>query len=246
MLEVSNLTVSYGAIEALRGVSFNIRKGQTVAIIGANGAGKSTLMRAISGLVSVSGGQIIHGGTSITGKAAHAISRSGIVQVPEGRQIFPNLTVEENLRLGGFWLAKAVYRKTLDETLELFPRLRERRTQLAGLLSGGEQQMLAIARALLAKPKLLLLDEPSMGLAPAIVDEIFRIIGTLKAVGMTILVVEQSVKRALDAADYAYVLELGRIVAEGSSGELLEKTDITQSYLGAAPFESGAVIASAA
>ncbi|ALL68403.1 Branched-chain amino acid transport ATP-binding protein LivF [Paraburkholderia caribensis MBA4] len=243
MLEVSDLKVSYGAIEALRGVSFRVEPGQTVAIIGANGAGKSTLMRAISGLVPICGGSITHCDKVTKGKAADAITRSGIVQVPEGRQIFPNLTVEENLRLGGFRLPTSRYRHTLEETLLLFPRLRERLGQLAGLLSGGEQQMLAIARALLAEPKLLLLDEPSMGLAPSIVDEIFKIIGKLKASGMTILVVEQSVKRALDAADYAYVLELGHIVAQGSAAELLRGTDLTQLYLGgAAPNEEKRVV----
>lgn len=232
MLKVENLRVSYGAIEALRGVSFEVAERSTVAMIGANGAGKSTIMRALSGLVQSGGGDIRFNGQSITKKSAPYIARRGIAQVPEGRQIFPNLTVIENLRLGGFWLSSTRYAELLEKVLAMFPRLRERSGQLGGLLSGGEQQMLAIGRALMSEPTLLLLDEPSMGLAPAITDEIFRIIANLRSEGMTILVVEQSVNRALAAADYVYVLELGKIVTEGIPADVMQKTDLAQLYLG--------------
>jgi len=241
MLKVSDLKVSYGAVEALRGVSFSVEQGQTVAMIGANGAGKSTIMRSLSGLVPVRGGEIRCDGVVITGRAAASIAKGGIAQVPEGRQVFPNLTVAENLRLGGFWLSTARYNAALERTLLLFPRLRERCKQLAGLLSGGEQQMLAIARALMAEPKLLLLDEPSMGLAPSIVDEIFRIVASLKNSGMTILLVEQSVNRALEAADYVYVLELGHIVAKGTPATLTQNIDLAGAYLGHAANEERSV-----
>ncbi|VVE23097.1 ABC transporter ATP-binding protein [Pandoraea anhela] len=232
MLDVRNIHVRYGAVDALRGVSLQVPKGKTVAVIGANGAGKTTLMRAISGLVPLAGGEIACEEQTMSKCRPSVIARRGISLVPEGRQIFSRLSVEENLRLGGFWLARASYPEALERVMAMFPRLRDRFHHLGGLLSGGEQQMLAIARALLAQPRLLLLDEPSMGLAPAIVDEIFETLRTLRESGVTVLLVEQSVQRALDAADYAYLLDLGRVAAEGRPIDLLRNTDLTQHYLG--------------
>lgn len=232
MLDINELYVSYGAVEALRGISLSVKAGQTVAVIGANGAGKSTLMRSLSGLVQPRSGTLNYQGKPLSGRSAAAIARMGISQVPEGRQIFPSLSVDENMRLGGFWLPTSRYKATRARVLSLFPRLQERLRQQAGLLSGGEQQMLAMARAMMAEPKLLLLDEPSMGLAPLIVDEIFKVIAELKSAGTTILLVEQSVQRALKAADYAYVVELGKIVAHDQSAKLIQRTDIVDAYLG--------------
>lgn len=232
MLDVRNLRVRYGAVEAVKGISIHVPEGKTVAVIGANGAGKTTLMRTISGLISSCEGEILYQGAPLTKCRASAIARRGISHVPEGRQIFSRLSVEENLRLGGFWLARAKYRGELDRILTMFPRLRARFHHLGGLLSGGEQQMLAIARALLAQPRLLLLDEPSMGLAPAIVDEIFDTLRALRSEGVTILLVEQSVQRALDTSDYAYLLDLGRVATHGNPQDLLRNIDLTQHYLG--------------
>ncbi len=232
MLDVQHMNVRYGAIEAVRDVSFNVPKGATIAMIGANGAGKSSIMKCLSGLIPLYSGSILFQGRPSSRRAA-AIARGGISQVPEGRHVFPSLTVLENLKLGGFWQPRDRQRQRCDTMFELFPRLGERQQQLAGLLSGGEQQMLAMARALMADPALLLLDEPSMGLAPAIVDELYRVIARLKAAGTTILLVEQDVRRALRAADHVYVLELGRIKAQGSPGEIERTTDIASAYLGA-------------
>ena len=233
LLEIRNLNVRYGAIEALHGISLSVEEGRTVALLGCNGAGKSTTLRAISGLVRPTAGDVLFRGQSILTKPAHEIVRLGIAQAPEGRGVFPNFTVEENLRIVSFTRKPgAEVSKDHEHVLTLFPRLRERLKQNAGTLSGGEQQMLAIARALLAKPKLLLLDEPSLGLAPQLVQLIFQIIRRINAEGTTILLVEQNAHMALEVAHEAYVLEVGSIVMSGDAKELARSDAVKKAYLG--------------
>jgi branched-chain amino acid transport system ATP-binding protein len=233
LLDVRDLDVHYGGIHALKGVSFSVDEGQIVTLIGANGAGKSTTLRAISGLVRPSRGQITFAGESVTGLPPHAIVQRGLAHVPEGRGIFANLTVEENLQLGAYRRRDpGEVARDLARALELFPRIRERMHQNAGTLSGGEQQMLAIARALLARPRLLLLDEPSLGLAPQMVQLIFKILRTIVAEGTTILLVEQNAHMALGVAATAHVLEVGALVTSGPAAELARDDKIRKAYLG--------------
>jgi branched-chain amino acid transport system ATP-binding protein len=233
LLEVRDLNVHYGGIHALKGVSFSVEEGQVVTLIGANGAGKTTTLRAISGLIKPSRGTVTLRGEAITGKPPHEIVARGMSHAPEGRGIFANLTVEENLDIGAF-LRKdpAGVAKDKDHALSLFPRLRERLRQNAGTLSGGEQQMLAIARALMARPKLLLLDEPSLGLAPQIVKLIFQIVKTIAKEGTTILLVEQNAHMALGVAQVGHVLEVGTLVTSGPAAELAQNDEIRKAYLG--------------
>jgi len=232
-LEIAGLEVAYGRTAALRGISLIVAEGQVVCLIGANGAGKTTTMRAISGLVRPRAGRIRFGGQDIAGQAAHRIAAAGLRQVPEGRQCFAELTVAQNLALGAYLVpSRTEMARRQDGVLARFPRLRERLGQLAGSMSGGEQQMLAIGRALMGAPRLLMLDEPSMGLAPLFVEEIFSIIATLKTEGTTILLVEQNASAALDVADYAYVLETGRIVLSGPATEVARDPGVAAAYLG--------------
>ena len=231
LLEIENLTVAYGQIDALSAISLSVEAGQIVSIIGANGAGKTTLLNAITGMLPIKSGKVTFGGEPLP-SSAHAIVRKGITQVPEGRRVFAGLTVEENLVMGGFTRKLAEARATQEEMLDLFPILRERRRQQAGTLSGGEQQMLAIARGLMAKPKLLLLDEPSLGLAPIIVNQVFSLIKNVRDMGYTILLVEQNAQKAMRLSDYTYVLENGNIRMHGKSSELLKDEDIIAAYLG--------------
>ena len=232
LLRVESLSVAYGHIEALKGVSLAVAKGEVVAILGANGAGKTTLMRAISSLIPKRGGRITFDGHDVTRMAADRIVRLGIAQAPEGRRVFGTLTVAENLALGGFTRPAGEIRAGLEHVYAIFPRLAERERQLAGTLSGGEQQMLAIGRALVARPKLLLLDEPSLGLAPVIVQAIFRTLRQIAETGVTILLVEQNARSALKLADRGYVLEVGRMVLEDSAAHLLTSPDVQAAYLG--------------
>jgi branched-chain amino acid transport system ATP-binding protein len=233
MLKVDGINVYYGNIQALKGVSLEINEGEIVTLIGANGAGKSTLLKAISGLLKPKQGDINYLGQSIAGKAAQTIVKQGISHVPEGRRVFANMTVEENLELGAFLRKdKDGIRQDFEKVYELFPRLLERRKQLSGTLSGGEQQMLAMGRALMARPKLLLLDEPSMGLAPLLVKTIFRIIQEINDTGTTILLVEQNANMALSIANRAYVIETGRVVLSGTAEELNASDQIKMAYLG--------------
>jgi branched-chain amino acid transport system ATP-binding protein len=233
LLELEGLDVHYGGIHALRGVSLKVEAGEVVCLIGANGAGKTTTLRAISGLVKPSKGVVKFGGQVITGVPAHKIVALGLVQAPEGRGIFANMTVDENLEIGAFLRRDpAGVAKDKEHALSLFPRLKERLAQNAGTLSGGEQQMLAIARALLTRPKLLLLDEPSLGLAPQVVALIFKIVRTIAAEGTTILLVEQNAHMALKVAQRAYVLEVGEIVLEGPAQQLANDDQIRKAYLG--------------
>ena len=231
LLKVMDLKVSYGGIEALKGISFEVEKGTTVALIGANGAGKSTTLRAISGLVPVKQGTITYDGNIISGQQPQQIVSQGICMVPEGRRVFPNLTVLENLRIGAY-LRKDDITADIDHVYDLFPRLKERSWQLAGTLSGGEQQMLAVGRALMMRPKLLMMDEPSLGLAPLIIKNIFEIIQTLHEEGITILLVEQNANAALRIADYAFVLETGSLGMQGTGSELLNDPSVKAAYLG--------------
>ncbi|MCK6504926.1 ABC transporter ATP-binding protein [Myxococcota bacterium] len=233
MLQIRDLSVHYGAIQALHGVSVDVHEGEIVTLIGANGAGKSTTLRAISGLVKPSGGQILFDGRPLHGLPPHEIVRLGIAQAPEGRGIFSNLTVDENLEIGAY-IRKDKDGIARDRTraLELFPRLAERLQQRAGTLSGGEQQMLAIARALLARPRLMLLDEPSLGLAPRIVQTIFAIIREINATGTTILLVEQNAHMALRAANRGYVIEVGRVVLSDDAKALADSDEVRRAYLG--------------
>jgi len=233
MLEIDNIDVHYGGIHALRGVSLKVEQGEIVTLIGANGAGKTTTLRAISGLIKPSKGTVRFNGQLITGVAPHVIVGRGLVMAPEGRGIFANMTVEENLEIGAFLRRdKAGIQKDKDHALSLFPRIKERLAQNAGTLSGGEQQMLAIARALMSRPKLLLLDEPSLGLAPQIVALIFKIVRMIAAEGTTILLVEQNAFQALGVAKRAYVLEVGTIVIEGPAKQLASDDKIRKAYLG--------------
>ena len=233
LLEISDLEFHYGRIRALRGVEVAVDEGELVALVGANGAGKSTLMRAISGIHPVSGGTIRFDGADITGLAPDARVKKGISQVPEGRQVFAQMSVEDNLRLGGITRAKAEENEDIDQMFDMFPILKERRAQLAGTLSGGEQQMLAIGRALMARPRLLLLDEPSMGLSPLLVDQTFETIQRLSRQGTTIFLVEQNAYVALSIATRGYVLEGGRTTLTGTGQELLNDTRVKAAYLGA-------------
>jgi branched-chain amino acid transport system ATP-binding protein len=232
-LRIQGLRVAYGRTEALRGIDVDVPAGHVVCLIGANGAGKTTAMRAVSGLLRPRAGRILLDGVDITGWRAHRIAAAGLRQVPEGRQIFSELTVDENLALGAWLTADhAEIGRRREAVLARFPRLRERLVQPAGSMSGGEQQMLALGRALMGGPKLLLLDEPSMGLAPLFVEEIFAIIGELKREGITILLVEQNASAALEVADDAYVLEGGRIVLSGSAAEVANDPGVAAAYLG--------------
>ena len=232
-LEIQDLAVCYGRTDAVRGISLQVGAGQVVCLIGANGAGKTTTMRAISGLVRPRSGRVMFDGADITRRAAHRIAAAGLRQVPEGRQCFAELTVAENLALGAYLVpTQTEIARRQDGVLTRFPRLRERLAQVAGSLSGGEQQMLAIGRALMGAPRLLLLDEPSMGLAPLFVEEIFAIIASLKAEGTTILLVEQNASAALDVSDHAYVLETGRIVLSGPAAEVARNPAVAAAYLG--------------
>jgi len=233
MLEVSNLSVAYGAIKALHGISLKVNEGEIVTLIGSNGAGKSTTLRAISGIVRAASGRITYRGQDITFTPPHEIVRMGLSHSPEGRGIFSNMSVAENLDLGAFTRTDhAAIAKDREKSLNLFPRLRERINQNAGTLSGGEQQMLAMARALMARPRLLLLDEPSLGLAPQIVQVIFKIIREINADGTTILLVEQNAHLALKVAHRAYVLEVGRIVMQGDAKKLAASDEVQNAYMG--------------
>ncbi len=234
LLSVNNLSVSYGAIEAIRNCSLRVEQGEIVTLIGGNGAGKSTMLRTISGLLTPKQGTIRFEGQEIQGQPPHRIAQSGLVHVPEGRGIFANLTVEENLQLGAYSRSDhAEIRKDRDRALELFPRVRERLKQAAGTLSGGEQQMVAIARAMLSRPQLLMLDEPSLGLAPQIVQTIFQVIREINNSGTTILLVEQNAAMALKVAHRAYVIEVGSIEMEGPAAELASSDEVRKAYLGA-------------
>ena len=233
MLEIKDLHVSYGGIQALRGVSLNVPDGKIVTLIGANGAGKSTLMRTISGLVKAQSGSILWNGQELLGKPIDQIVSSGIAMSPEGRRVFADLTVLENLKIGAYLRKdKAETEKDLEWVYSLFPRLKERSWQSAGTLSGGEQQMLAVGRALMSKPKLLMLDEPSLGLAPIVVREIFDIIRTVNQQGITVLLNEQNANMALKVADYAYVLETGNLTLSGTGAQLLANEQVKAAYLG--------------
>ena len=233
MLKVTDLKVKYGMIEAIKGISFEVRDGEIVTMIGANGAGKTTTMHAISGLVKAAEGSIMLDDVELTKTPANKIVGMGLAQVPEGRRVFAEQTVEENLILGAYLRKdKSKVAEDMEEVYQLFPRLKERRKQLAGTLSGGEQQMLAMGRALMAKPSILLLDEPSMGLSPLLVSEIFHIIREINDKGTTILLVEQNAKRALAIADRAYVLETGNITLEGTGEELANDERVQKAYLG--------------
>jgi branched-chain amino acid transport system ATP-binding protein len=233
LLEIKNLSVFYDAVQALRGVTLQVPQGSVVCLIGANGAGKSTVLRAVSGLKKPATGSIFFNGESITNLRPDEIVRWGIVQSPEGRGVFPNLTIEENLDLGAYVRQDhSEIKKDLEKVYDLFPRLKERVRQLAGTLSGGEQQMLAIGRALMARPQLLLLDEPSLGLAPQVIELIFETIAKINREGTTILLVEQNAQLALEASHYAYVLETGSILLEGEASKVLSDPRVKEAYLG--------------
>ncbi len=233
LLKVTDLVVSYGGIEALKGISFDVEQGEIMTLIGANGAGKSTTLRAISGLVKPREGRVYFEGRDITDYGTQKIVANGIALVPEGRHVFPNLTVIENMRIGAYLRKDTeVIEQDINYVYDLFPRLKERSWQLAGTLSGGEQQMLAVGRAMMTRPKLIMMDEPSLGLAPLVVKDIFRIIATLKETGMTVLLIEQNANAALHACDYACVMETGRITMRGSGEELLASEAIQEAYLG--------------
>ncbi len=234
LLDVTNLSLGYGKIAAVKEISLSVLPGQVVCLIGANGAGKTTTLRGLSGLLSPRGGSIRFDGQDIGGQKPYRIARAGLIHVPEGRQVFAEMTIADNLKMGGYLISdNAVMKQRLEHVLDLFPRLRQRLAQLAGSLSGGEQQMLAIGRALMAEPRLLLLDEPSLGLAPLVVEEIFDLIARLKKDGKTILVVEQNAQMALEIADYAYVLESGKVKLSGPAVEVASNPMVLEAYLGA-------------
>ena len=234
MLEVKNLSVSYGAIEAVKDISFTVNDGEIVSLIGANGAGKTTTLHTITGLVPAKSGSVMYNGVDLLKTHNNKIVTLGMAHIPEGRHVFTRMSVEENLEMGAFSLKdQSDLKKDLDMVYGLFPRLKERRNQKAGTLSGGEQQMLALGRALMSHPKTILMDEPSMGLSPKLVKEIFSIIRKLHEQGITILLVEQNAKMALSIADRAYVLETGRITMEGDAKELLNNEQVRKAYLGA-------------
>ena len=232
ILKVSDINVYYGAIHAIKGVSFEVNPGEVVTLIGANGAGKSTTMQTVSGLLHSRTGSIEFLGENLMGVPAHKVVAKGLAQVPEGRRVFLQMTVEENLEMGAYTRSGGDIDADLEKVYAYFPRLMERRRQIAGTLSGGEQQMLAMGRALMSRPKLLMLDEPSMGLAPILVEQIFKIIQTLHEAGTTILLVEQNAQAALSIADRGYVLETGKIVTSGTGTELLASPEIKKAYLG--------------
>ncbi len=233
LLELRGVEVAYGDLSALRGVSVSLEAGETLSVVGANGAGKTTMLRTISGLMRPRAGQILFDGERLDDLPSHAIVARGVVQVPEGRKIFPSLTVLENLELGSYVAAaKARRREGIERVFGLFPRLKERERQAAGTMSGGEQQMLAIGRALMARPRVLMLDEPSLGLAPLVVKEIFRIIAEINRLGTPVLLVEQNTRQALALSRRGYVLENGRVVLEGSGAELLGNEHVKRAYLG--------------
>ena len=231
ILEIHDLKVSYGGIEAVKGVTLTVPEGKIVTLIGANGAGKSTILKTVSGIVRPKTGRILYNGEDITGKSPDKIVKAGVVLVPEGRHVFPNLTVKENLRIGAY-LRRDDLSSDFATVYGLFPRLKEREWQLAGTLSGGEQQMLAVGRALMSKPKLIMMDEPSLGLAPLIVQSIFSIIREINRRGITVLLNEQNANMALQTADKAYVLETGRLTMEGTGAELLADESVKEAYLG--------------
>ena len=232
MLELQDLHLSYGGIRALKGVSIQVNEGEIVSLIGANGAGKSTTLRAISGLERAQSGKILYNGEDITGKPSKYMVQNGLVLVPEGRLIFPDMTVLENLKIGAYLRNDRDVEADIQRMYALFPRLKERAWQMAGTLSGGEQQMLAVGRALMSKPKLLMMDEPSLGLAPLVVKDIFSIIRTIRDSGVTVLLIEQNANAALKIADRGYVLETGKITLEGSGRELLSDPAVRSAYLG--------------
>lgn len=233
LLEVNNLEVYYGVICALKGISFEVNEGEIVSLIGANGAGKTTMMQSVVGIIPKKNGTVIFDGQDITKTPCHKIVQLGMTQVPEGRRIFQELTVYENLMMGAYTIKdQQQFKKDLESIFQRFPRLSERRNQIAGTLSGGEQQMLAMSRALMSHPKLLMLDEPSMGLAPILVDQIFEIIKELNASGTTILLVEQNANKALQIADRAYVLETGSVTLSGTGAELSQSDEVRKAYLG--------------
>ena len=233
MLEVKDLEVYYGVIQSIKGISFEVNKGEVIALIGANGAGKTTTLHTITGLISPKKGHVIFEGKDITKVPAHKIVSMGMAHVPEGRRVFAELSVYENLRMGAYTRKdKSEIEESLANVYKRFPRLEERKNQMAGTLSGGEQQMLAMGRALMSKPKIILMDEPSMGLSPILVNEIFDIIRAVSESGTTVLLVEQNAKKALAIADRAYVLETGKIVLEGNAKDLLEDDSIKKAYLG--------------
>jgi branched-chain amino acid transport system ATP-binding protein len=231
--EAADISAGYGDTQVLWGISLSVEKGQLVALIGANGAGKTTTLKTVCGLVKTSAGSIRYEGKAITGKPVHEVVDLGIALVPEGRQLFPKMTVEENLRAGAYLArAKANKARNLDRVYETFPRLKERRTQIAETMSGGEQQMVAIGRALMQDPQLIMFDEPSLGLSPLMVEEIFRVIKRLHAEGLTVFLVEQNVNQTLKVADYCYVLENGRVVQEGTGSQLEADPKVREAYLG--------------
>lgn len=233
MLEVKDLVVSYGAIKALKGISFKVEQGEVITLIGSNGAGKTTSLHSISNLIRKESGSILFEGEDITNVSADKIVNRGLIQVPEGRRVFANMSVKENIEMGAYLRKdKEEIKKDMEWCYELFPRLKERLAQMAGTLSGGEQQMLAMARALMSKPRLLLLDEPSMGLAPILVDEIFNIVHKISSGGTTILLVEQNAFKALSIANRAYILETGSIAMEGIASELANDDAVRKAYLG--------------
>ena len=232
MLEVNDINVYYGAIHAIKGVSFEVNEGEIVTLIGANGAGKSTILKTVSGLLHSNTGSITFQGENIGGMAPHKLVGKGLAQVPEGRAVFLRMTVEENLEMGAYTRPNSEISPHLERVFDQFPRLKERRKQIAGTLSGGEQQMLAMGRALMSSPRLMMLDEPSMGLAPILVDQIFEIIQTLHKNGTTILLVEQNARMALSVADRGYVLETGKLVSTGTGAQLLKDESVKKAYLG--------------
>ena len=233
MLKVTDLQVYYGVIQALKGISFEVNEGEVIALIGANGAGKTTILHTITGLIESKGGSVEFEGKDITKMPGHKIVTLGMAHVPEGRRVFADLTVYENLKMGAYTRKdKNEIAQSLEQVYEHFPRLKERKNQLAGTLSGGEQQMLAMGRALMSKPKIILMDEPSMGLSPIFVNEIFDIIREVSEAGTTVLLVEQNAKKALSIADRAYVLETGKIVLEGNAEELMNDESVKKAYLG--------------
>ena len=232
LLDITALRGGYGRVEVLRGVDLQVNPGETVALLGSNGAGKSTLNNVVCGIYPAWGGQVRFDGADLSRAHYRDIVRAGLIQVPEGRKVFPNLSVLENLELGSFTRARAHRSANLDKVFGIFPRLKERTAQLAGTLSGGEQQMLAIGRGLMAEPRLLILDEPSLGLSPLLVEEMFTLIGQLHATGLAVLLVEQNVGQSLDIADRAYVMENGSIRFAGTPAELLASDDLRRSYLG--------------
>lgn len=231
ILEIKNLSVHFGGIKAVDGISMDIPEGKIITLIGANGAGKSTILRSVSGIVKPQGGEILFGGENLIGKTPDAIVNRGITLVPEGRRVFPNLTVLENLKIGAY-LRKDKLDNDIEYIYSLFPRLKERYWQLAGTLSGGEQQMLAVGRALMSKPRLIMMDEPSLGLAPLVVKDIFEIIKTINKSGITVLLNEQNANMALKIADLGYVIETGRITLTGTGTELLSNESVKEAYLG--------------